>query len=58
MISAPKANESGLWKKFRELRTECLEINTDECAGLVGGLRMAKRSVTLEKQLRESDRKL
>lgn len=57
-MSTAEADGSGLRGKVFELKTECRAVHTEVPAGLVDVVRMAKCSITLEMQLRESDREL
>lgn len=58
VITAARANGSGLRGKFRVLQTKSLAVHTDVSPDLVNVAKMAKRSITFEEQLRKSDKKL
>lgn len=57
-MTVAEAKGSGLREKFRQLQTECWTVHAEVPAGSVDVMRIVKRSVTLEEQLRESDRML
>lgn len=57
-VNAAEANGSGLRANFCEMQTECRAVRTDVSAGLVDVMQIAKRSITIEGQIRESDQEL
>lgn len=58
VITAAGVKESGLRGNSRECQIEFQEVHTEVFVGLIELVQIAKRSITLEGQLRDSDSKL
>lgn len=53
-MTAAKAGDYGLRRKFRELQTVCFSVHTKVLAGLVDMVRMAKLGINFKEQLRKT----
>lgn len=58
VVTAAEADKSDLRGKLHELQTAFLAVHIEIFAGLVDVVQMTEHSVTLEEQLRNSDREL